>query len=253
MIKRFFIGLIKTVIGLAVSLAIIVCAVQYIYNEYAIDSQILIDEYEQIKQEKPVRTPPPTPVPTPVPTPAPDWPQGLDLTTWEYMLVNDDNNIGEYKPPQVKYFDGCKMDLRILEATKELVTDARAGGYSIYLSTGYVDYATLKKAYEKAEPDAARTAETSAPGTNEHQTGLCIDFMASSKSEKDATAAKTPIAGWLERNAARYGFILRYPEGKEEITGVPYSPYHYRYVGVKAAKYIMDKDICFEEFLALYE
>lgn len=252
MIKRFFIGLIKTVIGLAVSLAIIVCAVQYIYNEYAIDSQVLIDEYEQIKQEKPVRTPPPTPEPTPVPTPAPDWPQGLDLTSWEYLLVNAENNIGEYKPPQIKYFDGCKMDLRIINAVKELVTDARAGGYSIYLSTGYEDYNTLKKAYEKAGSDTL-TAEVSAPGTNEHQTGLCIDFMASSKAAKDETAAKSPISGWLERNAATYGFILRYPEGKEEITGVPYSPYHYRYVGIEAATYIMDNELCFEEFLALYE
>ena len=77
--------------------------------------------------------------------------------------------------------------------------------------------------------------------------------MAGSKSPKDATAANTPIAGWLERHAADYGFILRYPEGKEDITGVPYAPYHYRYVGVEAAKYIMEKEICLEEFLALYE
>lgn len=252
MIKRFFVGLLKFIFGLAVSLAIIAGAVYYIYNEYAIDSQMLLDEYEQIKQEKPVRTPEPTPVPTPKPTPAPDWPQGLDLTSWEYVLVNAEHSIDTYKPPATKYFDGCLMDSRIVDAAKALVTDARAGDYSIYLSTGYVDYAHCKTAYEKAG-SGTRTAEVAEPGTNEHQTGLCIDFMAGSKSPKDATAANTPIAGWLERHAADYGFILRYPEGKEDITGVPYAPYHYRYVGVEAAKYIMEKEICLEEFLALYE
>ena len=252
MFKRFIVGLLKFVFGLAVSLAIIAGAVYYIYNEYAIDSQVLIDEYEQIKQEKPVRTPEPTPEPTPRPTPAPDWPQGLDLTSWEYTLVNAENNIGTYKPPTTKYFDGCLMDARIVDAAKALVTDARAGDYSIYLSTGYVDYDHCKTSYEKAG-SGTRTAEVAEPGTNEHQTGLCIDIMASSKSAKDASAAKTPISGWLERHAADYGFILRYPEGKEDITGVPYSPYHYRYVGEVAAKYIMEKEICLEEFLALYQ
>lgn len=252
MFKRLIVGLLKTIVGLAVSLAIIAGAVYYIYNEYAIDSQVLIDEYEQIKVEKPVRTPPPTPVPTPRPTPAPDWPQGLDLTSWEYVLVNADNSIGEYKPPQIKYFDGCKMDSRIVDAAKDLVTAARKGGYSIYLSTGYEDYATVKKAYEKAE-EGTRTAEVAAPGTNEHQTGLCIDFMASSTAKKDETAAKASVNGWLVRHAAEYGFIQRYPEGKEDITGVPYAPYHYRYVGVEAATYIMEKELCLEEFLDLYK
>ena len=252
MFKRFIVGLLKFVFGLAVSLAIIAGAVYYIYNEYAIDSQVLLDEYEQIKQEKPVRTPEPTPVPTPRPTPAPDWPQDLDLTSWEYMVVNAENNIGTYKPPTTKYFDGCLMDARIVDATKKLVTDARNGGYSIYLSTGYVDYAHCQTSYEKAG-SGTRTAEVAEPGTNEHQSGLCIDFMAASTSAKDASAAKSPIAGWLERHAADYGFILRYPEGKEDITGVPYAPYHYRYVGVEAAQYIMEKEICLEEFLALYQ
>lgn len=250
--KKFLIGLLKTVLALAVSGGIIAGAVYYIYNQFAIDSQILIDEYEQIKVEKPVRTPTPTAEPTPTPTPTPDWPQDIDKAGWELLLANADNSIGEYAPPQLKYFDGVQMDSRIVEAATKLVTAARAEGYSIYLSDAYLDYSTIKSAYEKAGSDT-RTAEVSEPGTNEHQTGLCIDFMASSTSAKDKKAADTPIAGWLQRHAAEYGFILRYPQNKEDITGVDYSPWHYRYVGVEAAEYIMGRNLCLEEFLALYE
>lgn len=251
MIKRFFIGLVKTVIGLCVSLAVIAGAVYYIYNEFAIDSQVLIDEYEQIKVEKPVRTPPPTPVPTPRPTPKPDWPE-LDVTSWEFLLANADNNIGEYKPPEVKYFDGVQIDTRIAQAATKLLSTARSYGYSVYLSDGYKDYDTIKTAYEKAKTDDV-TCTVSEAGTNEHQTGLSFDILPTKNTKKDAKVANTELADWLKRHAPEYGFILRYPEGKEEITGVPYSPWHYRYVGEKAAAYITKHNLCLEEFLALYE
>lgn len=252
MIKRFFIGLLKFIVVLTICVGIGTGAVYYIYREYAIDSQVLIDEYEEIAKEKPLPTPEPTPVPTPSPTPAPDWPTDLDVTSWEFLLANQDHNIGTYQPPTTKYFDGCLMDSRIVDAATALTKAARAGDYSIHLSTGYQDYNTIKTAYETAGADT-RTAEVSQPGTNEHQTGLCIDFMSSSSAPKDDTAKDKPIAGWLERHCQEYGFILRYPEGKEDITGVAYAPWHYRYVGVEAATYIMEKGLCLEEFLALYQ
>ena len=252
MFKRILLGFLKTVMILAVCLGIIGGAVYFIYNQFAIDSQELLDEFEVIAQEKPVRTPPPTPEPTPRPTPKPDHPQDLDVTSWEFLLANKDNSIEEYEPDKVMYYEGMLIDERIYKATDDLVLAARNGGYSIYVSTAYMDYNTAKNLYDKAE-EGTRTAEISEPGTNDHQTGLSIDFMSSSFAKKDESAAEMPIAGWLERNAARYGFILRYPEGKEDITGVPYNAYHYRYVGVEAATYIMKKEICLEEFLALYE
>lgn len=251
MIQSFFKSLLKFLVVFGLCAAVAVVSVRYIYREYAIDSQALIAEYEEIAKEKPIPTPEPTPEPTPSPTPAPDWPTELDVTSWEFLLANKDHNIGQYKPT-TKYFDGCLMDIRIVDAAKQLVLDARGGDYSIYLSTGYQDYATTKTAYEKAG-EGTRTAEVAEPGTNEHQTGLCIDFLSSSKAPKDETAADKPISTWLERHCQEYGFILRYPEGKEELTGVPYSPWHYRYVGVEAATYIMEKGLCLEEFLALYQ
>ncbi len=266
MIKRFLVALLKTIIGLAVCSAIVVGAVSYIYNEFYLDPQILIDEYEEIAKEQPVsgmvieggdltdETTEPTPEPTPTPTPAPDWPTDIDVTSWEFILANANNDIGTYKPDATKYFDGCLMDMRIVDAAKAMVSEARSGGYDIALSTGYQDYNTIKTAYEKALAAGSdvTTAEISAPGTNEHQTGLGIDILSSTKGTKDLSFEDKPICGWLQRHCAEYGFILRYPEGKEDITGVEYSPWHYRYVGVTAATYIMEKGICLEEFLALY-
>ena len=244
MFKRFLIGLLKTVVALSVSFGIIAVAVSYIYNEYAIDSQVLIEEYEQIKQEKPVRTPPPTPSPTPTPTPAPtpepDWPYKLDVTSWEYVLVDKEDTTKDYTPPKVVYFDGCRMDQRIVKDMEKLLVTARNAKISIYVATGYLDA-------------KAATAEKADACALEHQTGLAIDFLQGSNAPKDASAATTPLFLWLDEHAAEYGFILRYPAGKEEITGVAYAPYHFRYVGVEAATYIKKNGLCLEEFLALYE
>lgn len=253
MIKRFFLGLLKFIVVLTLCVAVGTAAVYYIYTEFAIDSQVLIDEYEQIAIEKEIvlPTPEPTTEPEPTPTPAPDHPD-VDVTSWEFLLANADNSIGEYKPPATKYFDGCLMDSRIVDAAKSLTQAARASEYSVYLVSGYKTYAEMQTAYNKAG-EGTRTAEVSAPGTNEHQTGLCIDFLSTKNGAKDASAADTPISGWLSRHAYEYGFVLRYPEGKEDITGVEYSPWHYRYVGVEAATYMYEKNLCLEEFLELYK
>lgn len=253
MIKHFFLGLAKFLVTFTVCAALGTAAVYFIYNHYAIDSQVLIDEYEQIAQEKEIvlPTPEPTPAPSPTPTPAPDWPD-VDTTSWEFLLANKDHNIGQYKPPATKYFDGCLMDSRIVDAAKALTQAARGADYSVYLTGGYKSHAEINTAYTQAG-EGTRTAEVAEPGTSEHQTGLCIDFTATKNGPKDATAADKPISGWLARHAHEYGFILRYPEGKEEVTGVEYSPWHYRYVGVEAATYIYEKELCLEEFLELYK
>ncbi|MBE6628770.1 MAG: D-alanyl-D-alanine carboxypeptidase family protein [Ruminococcaceae bacterium] len=88
------------------------------------------------------------------------------------------------------------------------------------------------------------------PGTSEHQTGLCVDFITSTMSDLDITFATTPAFAWLSNNAYRFGFILRYPEGKENITGYTYEPWHYRFVGREAATDIHFGKITLEEYLA---
>jgi len=83
------------------------------------------------------------------------------------------------------------------------------------------------------------------PGYSEHQTGLAFDFSYSGLSDKETNR----MWNWLADNAYKYGFILRYPKGKEDITGFAYEPWHYRYVGKQAAKAIYEKGLVLEEYL----
>lgn len=86
------------------------------------------------------------------------------------------------------------------------------------------------------------------PGTSEHQSGLCLDMHNISSAE--VTFAKTKSAQWLADNCYRFGFILRYPEDKQDITGITYEPWHFRYVGRENATQMHEKGMCLEEYLA---
>ena len=99
-----------------------------------------------------------------------------------------------------------------------------------------------------------------APGLNEHQTGLAVDFIDNAiysayyDSFDDSYMKDTELYAWLKEHCAEYGFILRYPEGKEQFYGVACEhPAHFRYVGKEAAKYITEHDLCLEEFIMLYD
>ncbi|HDR5155677.1 TPA: M15 family metallopeptidase, partial [Bacillus anthracis] len=83
------------------------------------------------------------------------------------------------------------------------------------------------------------------PGFSEHQTGLCIDIT----NEENFLIQGTREGDWLAENSYRFGFIIRYPLGKEDITGIEYEPWHIRYVGEEAAKYIYENGITLEEYL----
>ena len=84
------------------------------------------------------------------------------------------------------------------------------------------------------------------PGTSEHELGLAVDISLSSDYKTDDLLFTSK---WLEKNSWKYGFILRYPKGKENITGIIYEPWHYRYVGIDAATVIYEKNITLEEFI----
>ncbi len=90
------------------------------------------------------------------------------------------------------------------------------------------------------------------PGQSEHQTGLCIDFITSTMDDKlTVQFEETEAFAWLSENAYRFGFILRYPEGKEKITGYTYEPWHYRFVGREAATNMYFADLTLEEYLSI--
>ena len=87
------------------------------------------------------------------------------------------------------------------------------------------------------------------PGTSEHQLGLALDIVDRSNQNLDESQEDTAVQQWLMKHSWEYGFILRFPTGKSDVTGIIYEPWHYRYVGKEAAKEIYDRGICLEEYL----
>jgi len=147
-------------------------------------------------------------------------------------------------------YGGGQMERVAAANFKELVNNAKADGISIYNVSGYRSYNTQKSLYNSyVNRDGKNKADTysARAGTSEHQTGLATDVNSVSTSFENTAAFK-----WLSKNAYKYGFILRYPKGKEFITGYMYEPWHYRYVGKDVAKVIYEKNITYEEYYATY-
>lgn len=109
-------------------------------------------------------------------------------------------------------------------------------------------YGLVGYSAEEAKIEAAKSVAV--PGTSEHQLGLAVDIVDVNNQNLDSSQEHTPVQKWLMENSWKYGFILRYPKGKSEITGIIYEPWHYRYVGKEAAADIVERGITLEEYLA---
>ncbi len=184
-------------------------------------------------------------------------PPEADLLT----LVNPWNSMDEdYVPSLAALNEGTEVDERCLEALLSLLEDCRAAGHEPYICSAYRTWDTQTKLYENkvarvmasgADEALAReiaATEVALPGTSEHQLGLAVDIIDSHYTVLDEGQAFTGTQLWLMDNSWRYGFILRYPEGKSDITGIIYEPWHYRYVGEAAAD-IYESGLCLEEWL----
>ena len=135
-------------------------------------------------------------------------------------------------------------------AFEKLSEDASNLGYRIVAVSAYRDYNYQNELfnYYVKEKGLNYALECSAkPGHSEHQTGLALDVEGSNKDYDNFENSKEFI--WMKDNAHKYGFILRYPKDKEHITGFKYEPWHYRYVGIEAAKYIYENNLTLEEYL----
>ena len=157
------------------------------------------------------------------------------------LLVNK-----QYALPQ-NYGNG--LDATAYQAFLQLQADAAKAGHSIPLVSGYRSYsyqAQLYDSYVARDGQAAADRYSARPGHSEHQSGLAMDVGAI-----DNNYGQTPAGQWLNAHCAEYGFILRYPQGKESITGYMYEPWHIRYVGSAAAKAIMANGLTLEEYLGV--
>lgn len=133
-----------------------------------------------------------------------------------------------------------------------MVDAAKAEGISLRSVSPYRSYSTQQSTYNGwvAKSGKAKADTYSArPGYSEHQTGLAVDINCASQK---ANFQNTKEYAWLIKNCYKYGFILRYPKGKEYITGYVYEPWHYRYIGVEHATKVHNLGITYEEYYAYY-
>ncbi|MDD9265976.1 D-alanyl-D-alanine carboxypeptidase family protein [Paenibacillus sp. GCM10023248] len=145
-----------------------------------------------------------------------------------------------------------KMRSVAAEAIEKLFEGAKKDGINLAGVSAYRSYATQKALFQRyVQQDGEEKAKTysAVPGTSEHETGLAIDVSGSDgKCAASDCFGGTKEAVWLEKHAPEYGFIIRYPKGKEKITGYQYEPWHIRYVGVDAAKEMAAKKVTMEEY-----
>ena len=135
------------------------------------------------------------------------------------------------------------------EAFNRMQSDAAAAGLTIWNASGFRSYdlqQSLYTRYSNRDGKAAADRYSARPGHSEHQTGLAIDL-----NEITSSFANTAEGKWIAQNCWRYGFILRYMEGKEAQTGYMYEPWHIRYVGVEAAEKIYASGLCLEEYYGI--
>ncbi len=189
----------------------------------------------------------------------------LDATfenDWQLILINKENPIPKDYSLELGTIRGnIKSDVRVIEHVLDMIQAAKEDGVKLAICSPYRDYdrqvvlfnrkvksymrrgLTEEEAYELASQTVA------IPGTSEHQAGLAFDFISDDYKTLDAGFANTTAGRWLKKNSKNYGFILRYPEGKESITEIEFEPWHYRYVGTEAANEIMDQGLCLEEYV----
>lgn len=178
------------------------------------------------------------------------------------ILVNKNNAVaGDWAPEITHIVDGYEGDPRAKAPLLAMFQAAEEEGITLMLCSAYRTYDTSKRLYaqeiqrfleerygqKEAEAEAARWVAP--PGTSEHHTGLAFDIVTPSYQMLDHGFADTAAAKWLAKNAWEFGFVLRFPEDKQEITGITFEPWHYRYVGKEDAKKMQAAGLCLEEYL----
>ncbi len=177
---------------------------------------------------------------------------------WYLTLVNRDHYLDQSRCIPLTRLESAEcVDSRIVPELNAMIADAAAENVHMYVTWGYRSIKTQcavmnakilrYKADGKSDEDARREAElwVAIPGTSEHELGLAVDLMP----VEGSTSTEAEVFDWLAENAYRYGFILRYPKGKTEITKIGFEPWHYRYVGKDHAKKIHEAGVCLEEYL----
>jgi len=233
------------------------------FEGVSMEEEAAVEEFYAEPMEEITPEPTEEPEPEPTPEPTPSIPQ-VDINSWELILVNADNRLeSDWTPPTVITVSDsqCPIDSRIEEPLMAMAQACKDAGLSVYLSSGYRSYSEQAANFTRVcnnngvadGKDANGFYITMPAGGSEHQTGLAVDITDVYYPIKDSSLENTETFKWLKEHCTEYGFILRFPSDKEEITGVMYEPFHFRYVGVEVAEYMTENNLCLEEFVALYQ
>ena len=189
----------------------------------------------------------------------------FDHSAWYLKLVNPTHKIDATPDIELETLkNGYQCDKRIADDLQQMFDDARKEGLNPIICSAFrtherqvylfnLDVEAFKKqGYSTEEATRLAATSTAVPGTSEHELGLALDIVSASYQLLNDAQADTPEQKWLMANCYKYGFILRYPKEKEDLTQIMYEPWHYRYVGKEAAKIIFEEDLCLEEFLNKY-
>lgn len=187
---------------------------------------------------------------------------------WRLVLINKQHSVPdnyEVKLGAINTLKGSmKCDERIIDDMLNMFSDAKEEGIVLAVCSPYRDleyqemlfnrkmkrYMGMGMSYMEAYQLSSQVVTV--PGASEHQIGLALDIVCNEYTALDEGFGETEAGKWLAENSCKYGFILRYPEGKEYITGIDYEPWHFRYVGKEAATLITEQGITLEEFWEEY-
>lgn len=189
-------------------------------------------------------------------------PQQSAPADWRLLLVNKWNKFpSNYTMKLTELANGQAIDTRAYPDLQQMMDDCRAAGLSPIICSSYRSVDKQEQlyenkisrlmaegySYERAKEEAGKVVAI--PGTSEHQIALALDIVDATNQNLDETQESTAVQKWLIEHSWEYGFVLRYPNGKSDITGIIYEPWHYRYVGRKAAREMKERDMCLEEYL----
>ena len=190
---------------------------------------------------------------------------GFDPDDWRLTLLNKQHPIPEDYTFELETFnESMRCDKRIVGRLLDMIYTARDDGVSLIPCSPYRTHSHQTELFDRKIDrymDAGysymdsftRAAQAvTVPGTSEHEVGLAIDFITEGYSQLNEGFEDTAAGKWLKERSPEFGFILRYPKGKEDITGIEYEPWHFRYVGRDAATIITQEGLCLEEFWDRY-
>lgn len=222
------------------------------------------DDSQQVDSPEPqpeeVVTPEPEPEPEqPEPTPEPEIDrsgakgyEGNETLPQEPTVIKGILMASKQYPLPADYAPGESKDARA--AFEEMAAAARVDGFELVAFSGYRSFERQQELYERyVKNDGQEAADrySARPGHSEHQTGLAFDIGEKNFEEHYARESfgETEAGKWVASNAHKFGFIMRYPKGKEKITGYMYEPWHFRYLGKELAKELTESGLTVEEYI----